>query len=232
VTKRSIHRGLVLLALLRAVAASAQPADHLQCYKAAPGLRVKGSLDVAPADGALPAAAGCKVRGPVAYCAPATTANVHTTPAPGNGAPGPPQMRHLCYRIKCKTKGAAVAATDRFGAFALQVGKSSLLCTPVAGGGTTTTTTTTLVPPCSSAPFPTCGGACPNALVCQAVAGGDNQIPGALQQYCACVPAALPCPTSPPGPTCAGGFGVCPTGQVCGNAVLAPVGAICGCVTP
>jgi hypothetical protein len=237
--RRSAGVTLVVLLAVPASPASTQTADHLQCYKITTDGHVKGSADVEPAGGTPPRVAGCRLRGPVAYCLPASTANVQTTPPAGASA-GAPATPRLCYKAKCPTRRGTVAATDRFGTFAVRIGRSLLLCTPsdmapsttsTAVTPTTTPTGTTLVPPCSGATFPFCGGTCPAGLVCQAASVGDTNIPASLQSYCTCVPAALPCPSSASNPTCAGGLGVCPTGQVCASAVL-PIAAVCGCASP
>lgn len=76
---------------------------------------------------------------------------------------------------------------------------------------------------CGEGPFPTCGGACPGGLACQAVQmGGEVSFTG-----CQCVGAASTC--GPPGSACSAP-GRCPVGAIC-NAFAAGGTLECGCLT-
>jgi len=88
---------------------------------------------------------------------------------------------------------------------------------------TTPTTTTTIPGPCTSGPYPTCGGSCPPGEVCQAVLFHS----GVLPPHCACVPSFPACSEYCPQPA-----GACPPGQVCIINDTAGPGRDCGCVTP
>jgi len=135
------------------VLATAQPADHLKCYKVRdPQAPASYTADL----GGVIAEPGCTIKVPATMaCVPATKTNVQPPP-PGGGATGTPNA-FGCYKIKCpKATLPPIPLNDQFGSRSVTPSVPKLLCAPVA-----TTTTTTL--PCSvlGAPCGTCGtGTC------------------------------------------------------------------------
>lgn len=162
-------RALTVLLLVMAVAspASAQPFDHMKCYK------IKDQKTFKSAQASLEAlqsqfgVAGCTIK-PRAktFCVPVhkdVTALVDGTPVPLVG--DEQAFDSLCYKIKCpKTSIAAQLVTDQFGTRDVDKLKPSVLCTPAILGTAPTTTTTTItippLPPCMGGSWPGCGGDC------------------------------------------------------------------------
>jgi len=119
--------GLVLA--FASAPATAQVADHLECY------RLKDSLarTIYTADlSGLAVEPGCTVKVPATLmCVETPKQNVTPTPpgAPSASAAG----RFLCYKVKCaKQTIPAELVTDQFGSRTVQASVSKLLCAPVA----------------------------------------------------------------------------------------------------
>jgi hypothetical protein len=185
--------GAFALVIGHAAAASAQPFDHLKCYKVKEltKLKVKGLVDLTPRQSEFLVEKDCKIVGPKLLCVPVRKENVRTEPPPDPDAvAGPLEIDHICYALKCrKPFPPAVKVIDQFGTFELQPKGTSLLCTPARKAGQTTTTvttstTSTTMPqePCrdlaaTGAP-PMCGGTCPLAIeACLFVGGGCDCVP-------------------------------------------------------
>jgi hypothetical protein len=135
----------LVAAILAGSSASAQTADHLECYKVRDSLRAIYTADLA---GLVPEP-GCIITAPGKFvCVASTTTNVSPVP-PGGGGTGTPN-RFLCYRAKCPHSALpAVDATDQFGTRTVTPLVSKMLCAPLQST-TPPTTTTTL----SSCPAP------------------------------------------------------------------------------
>jgi hypothetical protein len=214
---------LAAMLLLDARSATAQPYEHLSCY------RVKDTKAFASADAVLTAlqsqfgTVGCEIK-PKAreFCVPVDlTVGVvddgsHTAFAAEDLA-----FDRLCYRVKCTaTPPSTLEVSDGFGTRTLEKLKISTICTPAVKGPPPTTTTTTLppLPPCvGGGGFPACTGDCSHlgaTFICDA-RNGDSS--------CACV---LPCNELDPsgGDQC--GVGGCPVDSSC--QLLTPTN--CGCV--
>jgi hypothetical protein len=162
-----IASAIVAVSLTLAATASAQIADHLECYKVRdPQAKTSYTADL----GGLVAEPGCLIRVPAKMaCVPSTKTNVQPTP-PGTGGSGTPNA-FGCYKIKCpKSALPAVALNDQFGSRSVTPITPKLLCAPVTPPTTTTTmttattstTTTTAGPTCANGGIP-CGGACGGA---------------------------------------------------------------------
>jgi hypothetical protein len=162
-----IASAIVVVSITLAATASAQIADHLECYKVRdPQAKTSYTADL----GGLVAEPGCLIRVPAKMaCVPSTKTNVQPTP-PGTGGSGTPNA-FGCYKIKCpKSALPAVALNDQFGSRSVTPITPKLLCAPVTPPTTTTTmttattstTTTTAGPTCANGGIP-CGGACGGA---------------------------------------------------------------------
>ncbi len=121
---------LVLVGLVLATGTHAQPLfDHLKCYEVKPDHKITAVADLQPLQALLPPESGCKISGPVLFCAPVEKTNVQ--PPPPGGPPGPQETDHLCYNIKCpQTTLPTLKVLDQFGTFNVELKKSELLCTP------------------------------------------------------------------------------------------------------
>src|SRR5205085_7189165 len=126
------------MSVLFATGASAQVADHLQCFK------IKDSQDktrytatLTPGDPAFPTAAGCKIKVPAKLlCIDAVKSAVTPTPP---GAPGVEAnaQNYLCYKTKCpKMSKVTWAGQDQFGTRGLSAKKAGLVCAPVLATAT------------------------------------------------------------------------------------------------
>jgi hypothetical protein len=124
--------------LVAASAASAQVADHLQCYKIKDPVALKGVVDLDSPQ--LGAAAGCRVSKAKLFCVPAEK----TVVSASNGAQPLVPLPHggpavatdgVCYKVKCPTVTLAdQQVTDQFGTRTLSKLKASMLCTPAVKG--------------------------------------------------------------------------------------------------
>lgn len=213
----------VAIVMCFAIAAHAQPYEHLVCYKAKDMKAFASSAASLEALQTEFGSLGCQIK-PRAkqVCVP-----VDATVGPveqGAHVPFPAEdlaFDRLCYRIKCT--GAVpldAEVSDGFGTRSLQKLKVVTLCTPAVLGPPPPTTTTTLpaLPPCvGGGGFPACTGDCSGV--------GPTHFcdPRNGLGSCACV---LPCTDLDPsvGDIC--GTGGCPVDSRC--AVIDP--DHCGCI--
>jgi len=135
-TSRASAAFLVLVLL--ATGASAQPADHLQCFKIKDPVALKGVVDLDSPE--LGAAAGCKVSKAALLCVRAAKTVVSASnggqpvvPLPHEGADA--GARRVCYKAKCPaTVLPDQLVTDQFGTRTLGKLKAAMLCTPAVAG--------------------------------------------------------------------------------------------------
>jgi hypothetical protein len=211
------------LVSLGAASATAQPYEHLICYK------TKDAKTFASAGATLSAlqaefgALGCTIK-PKAkqVCVPGDAAVAAVDGGSYQYFPSEDlAYDRLCYRIKCTgTIPADLTMSDAFGSRSLQKLKAATLCTPAVVGPAPTTTTTTLppLPPCvGGGGFPACTGDC------SGVGPSHYCDPRNGEGSCACV---LPCNDLDPqsGDIC--GTGGCPVDSRC--ALVDP--DHCGCI--
>ncbi len=171
------------------------PADHLQCFKIKDAAtKALYRADLAPTDPTFAPAAGCVVKVPAKLlCVDVVKSNV-TPPPPGSPA-GEAAHPYLCYQTKCPKAQPTANVSDQFGARAVQVKTTGLLCAPAAVS-TTTTTTTTL-------PGATCSDSLQNGAETDVDCGGGT------------------CPACNIGQHC-GGAGDCTSGFCAANTCTAP----------
>lgn len=124
--------------LLLASTASAQVADHLQCFKIKDPVVLKGVVDLDSPQ--LGVAAGCKVSKAALYCVAAEKSVVSAAdrgqplvPLPHRGADA--GAARVCYKAKCPAAALPdQPVTDQFGTRTLTKLKAAMLCTPAAAG--------------------------------------------------------------------------------------------------
>ena len=129
---------------LISTAASAQIADHLQCFKIKDSQdKAKYNATLTPGDSAFAAAPGCIIKVPAKYLCVDTVKGA-VEPAPP-GAPGQQTaaQNYLCYKTKCpKIAKTPWAGRDQFGLRAVRAIKTGLVCAPIAATAATCETAT------------------------------------------------------------------------------------------
>lgn len=206
------------------VVATAQPYDHLKCFKIKDSLAsFVATADLRPLDtGNFELDAGCtiKVRSRE-LCVPVNKDRIDEGPSlvvAGQELTN----AFLCYTVRCsgETLPAALSMSDQFGSRQLSKLHTTRLCAPAMLGTPPTTTTTTLPAgtprSCTSATVPACDGTCGDQnFSCQPDAGGAACI-------CKGVDIFLTCGLISGAPNC---YGTCNGDSSCIDAG----GGACGC---
>lgn len=173
--------------------ASAQVADHLQCFKIKDSAaKTSYTANLVPNDLGFLVSTGCTIQVPAKLiCIDVEKQNV--VPTPPGSPDGAPAQRYLCYKTKCAKQQPVVNMQDQFGSRSVAVKTSSLVCAPEPASVSTTTTTTTLPCPNFDADMdgyfaPPCGNDCDdtNPLVNPAAVevcdGSDNDCDGNVDE--------------------------------------------------
>ncbi|MFN2375004.1 MAG: hypothetical protein ABR538_00580 [Candidatus Binatia bacterium] len=181
-TTRSMLALAAAAMLLAPRAASAQPYDHLQCFKVKDPTSFPVTTDLRPARSDLfEVAAGCSVKvRSRQLCFPAKK-ELTAPPLVHLDISGQDLANaFLCYKVKCPQEQppASLQMSDQFGTRTLVGLRTSTLCTPaIAGSPPVTTTTTSTLPEgpprsCVDATPPNCDGTCDNFnFSCEAQSG-------------------------------------------------------------
>jgi len=124
---RCLAVSLFLAGSLVPASASAQVADHLECYKIKDG--AGKAAYTADLDG-LAVETGCTIHVPAKLlCVDTTKENL--SPGAVNGGEGPVAGRFLCYKVKCpKLAYGPVGFRDQFGERDVEPKTSKLVCAP------------------------------------------------------------------------------------------------------
>jgi hypothetical protein len=134
----SLLAASVLWAAALAPPATAQVADHLECYKIKDPVKLNGFADLeTPQFGLDP---GCKIAKAKLFCAPATKTVLEAsdgstpiTPVDFSAAPAPGDR--ICYAVKCpKEELPDQEVTDQFGTRTVEKLKAKMVCTPAVKG--------------------------------------------------------------------------------------------------
>ncbi len=122
----------MLTTILISTGASAQVADHLQCYKIKDSQTAKRyTATLSPADAAFATAPGCRVKVPAKYLCIDTVKSA-VTPAPPGAPAGQAAPNYLCYKTKCpKMTKTPWTGQDQFGSRTLTALRTGLVCAPV-----------------------------------------------------------------------------------------------------
>ena len=120
---------------LAACPTSAQPADHLECYRGHDDIRLNGIVDIDSTQFGL--TADCRIKKARLFCAPAKKSVVEVNVGPilpvfGGPVPGD----FICYQVRCpRSNNPSQTVTDQFGTRVFKLNRASfLLCTPAVKG--------------------------------------------------------------------------------------------------
>src|SRR5262245_13940403 len=98
--RRHLAAILLLAGSLAAAPASAQIADHLQCYRARDDARVTGTADIDATQFGL--SQDCRIKRTRFFCAPAAKSDVHVNVDPLLPLAAPPAAGdYVCYKAIC-----------------------------------------------------------------------------------------------------------------------------------
>lgn len=163
-----------------AIAAAAQPFDHLTCFKAKDTQVFKGLVTLDALQNQFDPSGQCVIKGKaLLFCVP--TDKTVDLFSPGKGNPqqqsvsGPvPIPDRICYKVKCPPPPAtSEVVSDQFGTRTIAGFKPFLVCTPAIKGPVPTTTTTlppttTTSPPTTTTTTIPSGGPCTSNAECNA----------------------------------------------------------------
>lgn len=134
---------------------SAQPFDHLKCYRAKDSVKFDGVLNLIPEQQPpFSLESGCKVKIKAKEFCVAVQKEVVDTDAPGPGAPYPTdgiplERDYICYKVKCpKSEVPDTEVADQFATRTLSKFKAKKICVPA-------------VKTCAGSEAPECNGVCP-----------------------------------------------------------------------
>ncbi|MBI5504385.1 MAG: hypothetical protein HY899_06265 [Deltaproteobacteria bacterium] len=208
-----------------AVVATAQPYDHLKCFKVKDSLAsFTATADLRPVDTIdfeLDAGCAIKVRSRE-LCVPVNKDRVDEGPSLAVAGPDLTNA-FICYTIKCRGEvlPAQLLMSDQFGSRQLSGLHTTRLCAPAVFGTPPPTTTTTTLPhgppvECASATVPACDGTCGDQnLACEPDVGGTACICKGVDIFAPCGQIAGP-------PNC---YGTCNGDYSCVDAG----GGACAC---
>ncbi len=175
--------------------ASAQPYDHLKCFKIKDSVAsFAASADLRPLDASnFELDVGCKLKvRSQELCIPVS--KDRTDAGPSVAVVGQDLTNaFLCYSVKCPAEvfPDQLLMSDQFGSRQLSRFHTSKLCAPAVLGIPPTTTTTTLPPgtprTCTSATVPACDGTCGDQnFNCEPDTGGSACICKGVDIFLTC----------------------------------------------